>query len=323
MKIVCGKDTFDISEIAGAYVHSSVEEVMHRIQLSDIEERLNGYKPHDVSSLLWDEFVYSASNPALIARLKTSCSEKSLARLTKRNSFINKYKEHSFLEVELRGHKNQVYFQNDCGFDIYAKEREIDDALKQYKCHQEKVRNSNDPGEKAVEYALKWILAEHTGLFVSIVGDCESKHRYNCILLSKPDFIDETQEYDHILVSTAGIVLIETKHWGGHIEIRPDGKWLRKTSADSPQQGSYSPKLQMKRHEILMRNILPNVPVYSLLCFTSPSVVIDGRENFKDYPIVMLDQLGEALLSLCSSPKYSSEEIHAMIAQIESYKVNH
>lgn len=79
----------------------------------------------------------------------------------------------------------------------------------------------------------------------------------------------------------------------------------------------------MKRHEILMRNILPNVPVYSLLCFTSPSVVIDGRENFKDYPIVMLDQLGEALLSLCSSPKYSSEEIHAMIAQIESYKVNH
>ena len=38
--------------------------------------------------------------------------------------------------------------------------------------------------------------------------DCESKYRYNCIMLKNASFIDEPQEYDHILVTPSGISIL-------------------------------------------------------------------------------------------------------------------
>lgn len=117
----------------------------------------------------------------------------------------------------------------------------------------QKVQNSNDPGEKEVEYALKWFLAETDFKVVPIKKICESNYRYNCIMLKKPDFIDEPQEYDHILVSEAGVFIIETKHWKGRVEIRPDGKWVRDKNNDGHIEGVASPITQMKRHEALIK----------------------------------------------------------------------
>ena len=187
-----------------------------------------------------------------------------------------------------------------------------------------KKGNSNDPGEKEVQYAIKWFLAESQFNITPIEKDCESKYRFNCIVLSKPDFIDEPQEYDHILVSDAGVILIETKHWSGRVEIRSDGKWVRETINDkgvSIVSGEKSPIAQIKRHETLIKKILPDIPVYSMICFSNKSIILDGRDNCNDYPIVYVDQLGEVITGILSNSQ-TQISIEQTVQEIEKHKIN-
>ena len=252
----------------------------------------------------------------------TTLKNKIDRRLEAREYFLDRHKDSSILCVTVCGESvPRKYLEDCCGFDIFSKETEIRAELLKHQKHQQKLSNSNNDGEKAVEYALKWFLAAGDNYVVPVKNDCESQYRYNCILLCKPDFIDEPQEYDHILVCTAGVVLIETKHWKGNVEIRADGKWTRKQDADSPSVGVDSPKFQMRRHEVLMQKILPSVAVHSLLCFSNASTIIDGRENFKDYPIITVDQLEETLTDLCAKGTYAKEDIDRMLATIDAHKV--
>lgn len=208
---------------------------------------------------------------------------------------------------------SQYFFERSCGFDVDAKYSEICAV-------RDKIRDSWSPGEASVEYAIKWFTAAESSYIRSIEKNCESRYRFDCIVLSKPDFIDDPQEYDHILVGSSGVVLIETKHWKGTVEIRADGKWLRKTDINSPVEGIENPKFQMRRHEVLMKYILPDVPVYSLLCFSNSTIIIDGKENFKDYPIVTTDQLESVLASLCMNGSYTKDDVDRMVSIIEAHK---
>lgn len=244
-------------------------------------------------------------------------SEKKFSlRREKRRQFLESFGDNSILYITTNENEPpKKYLEGFCNFDIFEKEAEI-------KKIQEKLKSSCNEGEKDVEYALKWVLSSNNQYVVPIKADCESRYRYDCILLCKPDFMNELQEYDHILVTPAGIVLIETKHWRGNVEIRPDGKWLRKPDAESPAVGIESPKLQMRRHELVMQEILPGVPIHSILCFSNSSVIIDGRENFSDYPVITIDQLEDTLSSLCSAARYSKEEIDQMVETINAHKIN-
>lgn len=264
--------------------------------------------------------------------------------------------KHYFLIVN-----GKIYFDYDCGFDIIAKEEEIkfliNDIKKQIneekilvfskieearreeekkqqeeyeKCRilqdtiHKKKNNSKDPGEVEVDYAIKWFLAEYEFTIVPIKKDCESKYRFDCILLSKPDFIDEPQEYDHILVSDAGVIIIETKHWTGRVEIRRDGKWIRESTNDDGKYsvfGEKNPIAQLKRHEILMKKILPGVPVYSMLCFSNKHVILDGIENCTEYSIIYVDQLGETISRILSNSK-SRISVDQVVQEIENHKIN-
>ena len=136
--------------------------------------------------------------------------------------------QHELLIFFNNGRGLERYLQDKCGFDIFEKEKEINQKLLEYKEKQRKLKNSFNHGENNVEYIIKWFVASNDGKHIlAIKGDCESKYRYDCILLRNPEFIDEPQEYDHILVTPAGIVIIETKDWKGTIDINADGKWIR------------------------------------------------------------------------------------------------
>ena len=187
---------------------------------------------------------------------------------------------------------------------------------------EQKWQNSRNEGEESVQYEIKWFCADCGEAVVSIAADCESKYRYNCILLKKKDFIDEAQEYDHILVGPGGVLLIETKHWKGGVEIRSDGKWVRDLGKDGGKTGVESPRTQMRRHESLMKAILPDVAVSSVLCFSNHSVVIDGKDYFPDYPILYVDQLGDYLSRFCEKKLYTKEEVCSIAQTIEDHKVN-
>ena len=242
-------------------------------------------------------------------------------RNQKKETFILTNKEKPLLCITLNDGIIKKYLDGSCSFNIFDKEKEIQYCLNELQKYKQKQKNSNNDGEKAVNYALKWFMASNTSYVIPIKHNCENQYRYNCIVLCKPDFIDESQEYDHILVCSAGIILIETKHWKGSVEIRPDGKWIRKIDVGSLSEGVENPKFQMRRHEILMQKILPNVPIYSYLCFSNPSIIIDGKENFKEYPIITVDCLEDILNSLCNNGKYSQKEIDNMVVTIDSHKI--
>ena len=206
------------------------------------------------------------------------------------------------------------FLETICGFDVGEKYNEAQAIVR-------KLKNTNNCGENKVDYAIKWCKAEMRDSLVVIEPNCESKYRYDCILLHKPDYIEDAQEYDHILVTTAGILLIETKNWDGKILIRPDGKWLRESSSGY-MIGTDSPAFQMRRHEMLIKSILPGVPVHSFLCISGATAVIEGREFFNNYPIVFVDQLEEKIAEITAKQRYSQSDVESMVAIIEAHKVN-
>lgn len=235
----------------------------------------------------------------------------------------NQTLDHSTLVVTCEGGTTLSYCADNCNFDIYAAYQELTQKFPKAKRLREiKSKICRNDGEDEVEYAIKWCLADLKENVVSIEKDCESKYRYGCILLRKSNLIDEPQEYDHILVSNAGVVLIETKHWKGKIEIRPDGKWLRDPNDYGKMIGVENPAFQMQRHEMLIKGILPNVPVYSLLCFSNKSAIIKGKGNFTGYPIVYVDQLKDTLLNLLVSKNTSDGAIDYIVSEIEKHKIN-
>lgn len=210
---------------------------------------------------------------------------------------------------------NKGFPQERCKFDIFKKKEEIDSIVK-------KLQNSIDAGEEEVEYAIRWLCAESAFHFKAIKKNCETKYRYGCILLKNPGFIDEQQEYDHILVSDGGIILIETKNWKGKVEIRSDGKWVRDSENNGCLVGVESPLYQIQRHEALIKSILPNVAIYSLLVFSNSSLMLEGRENCNMCRVIYVDQLKETVMNILSSSELNGRAIDYCVNEIEKYKIN-
>ena len=238
--------------------------------------------------------------------------------------FFEKYRNAKILIIEYVDGTYKKYLENRCGFDIELALKSINNELENEEINfkrQEKLKNSNNEGEKTVNYAIEWFIKSNQDKkIVAINGDCESKYRLDCILLNKPDFIDDPQEYDHILVCPAGIILIETKHWKGTVEIRNDGQWIRENEGE--KIGVENPKFQMHRHELMMQKIAPNIKTYSLLCFSNGKIIINGKDNFTGYPITTIDQLEEKLFEICSVNLYTENDIENIVDIINDHKVN-
>jgi hypothetical protein len=79
--------------------------------------------------------------------------------------------------------------------------------------------------------------------------------------------------------------------------------------------------MQVRRHEQVLGSICPTVPVYSILCFSNSSAIINGKENFK-YPVINIEQLEDTLNEICYETKYSEQEIDSMATTIEKHKIN-
>lgn len=208
------------------------------------------------------------------------------------------------------------FLERYCGFDIKKKKAEIDAVIK-------KLNDSMDEGEDKVEYAIKWLCAESSVPLKIIKKNCESKYRYGCIILKNSSFINEVQEYDHILVSEAGVILIETKHWKGCVKVQPDGKWVRDPKNDGHIVGIESPMYQIQRHEALIKSILPNVPIHSLLVFSNSSLILEGAENCKMCRVIYVDKLKETVMHIFSMTKpISINIVNHCVDEIERHKVH-
>lgn len=170
-------------------------------------------------------------------------------------------------------------------------------------------------GEKEVEYALKWLDKEYITISKTSVG----KYGELSILLHNPDFIDEPQEYDHIIIGKQGVFLIETKNYAGKLIVDKNGNWIREKK-DGSQEGERNPIQQIRRHEKLMQSIIgDDINIISIICMAHPKMIIAGVENCS-IPIVKSDLLVEFIESYQCDKLLSSEEMRICLETINKYK---
>ena len=190
-----------------------------------------------------------------------------------RNKTKNKYIPQDLLDEAM-----VFYYDADSPQDTYAaRSAEIYSQAKE----------SGDKGEKKVDYALKWLDTS----YVKIEKRSKDKAGNPCILISNPTFIDEKQEYDHLIVSSKGVFSIETKNFAGKLVVDKSGNWIRKK--DGGEEGMKNPLQQVRQHEKLLASFLPReCHIISILCIANDKAVIEGEEHCP-IPIVKSDLLVE------------------------------
>lgn len=174
---------------------------------------------------------------------------------------------------------------------------------------QERIIAAGKKGEEEVEYALKWLDKSYEVL----------KGKEGKIRIENPEFIDEAQECDHIVVGPVGVVLIETKAYSGRINIDKAGNWTRYKNDE--WIGTVNPVQQVRRHEKLIRSFVPNnIPINSYICLANSSVIIEGSEN-SIIPIVKSDLLVEHIENLEVKKKLTKKEMDECIELIGKHMV--
>lgn len=178
------------------------------------------------------------------------------------------------------------------------------------------ITNAGQKGEDAVEYVLKWLRPYG---YMPVEKTCLTKYGTISILFQNKSFINEAQEYDHIIVGKNGVFLIETKNYSGEITITKDGDWFQNKGTES--HGIKNPVQQCNRHAAIVKSIIPDIPVTSIICIANDGVIIKGRSNCK-IPIVKADLLQDFIEEYQTPVNLSKEEIEATLHTIDSYKVS-
>jgi len=192
---------------------------------------------------------------------------------------INKIKaKNKNIPQELLDEAMKFYYDTDTADDAYSAQ-----ANEKY----QKDKEGGEIGEQKVDYALKWLDTSYTIL------EKRSKDRIGkkCIYIANTDYIDEKQEYDHIIVSNKGIFSVETKNYAGKLVIDQYGNWIREKNGEV--EGVKNPIQQIRQHEKVLASFLPKeCKIISVICIANDKAIIEGAENCI-IPIVKSDMLVE------------------------------
>lgn len=89
-----------------------------------------------------------------------------------------------------------------------------------------------------------------------------------------------TSQIDHVVWTPRGLVLIETKHWAGHLHIISPTEWAQDNGRR--RRVMHSPEHQSNYHEQVMREVLRghglgSTPLTSIIVLTHPASRIHGH----------------------------------------------
>lgn len=177
------------------------------------------------------------------------------------------------------------------------------------------ISDAGADGERRTAYALKWLSAAG---YRGIEKDCTNKYGSGRLILQNFDFIDEPQEYDNIVIGHNGVFCIETKNYGGELQIDLSGDWLRLDGSHT--HGIQNPVFQCDRHHALLQSILGSgIKIIDIICIANDQVIIHGRGNCP-VSIVKYDQLSRYIQNYASSEELDDQEIKTIIEKIEEHK---
>ncbi len=221
---------------------------------------------------------------------------------------INKFKSKRKVIPQMDLDRALLYFYNTETIVEAQKEKEKQTYLENKK--------NGTIGEKEVEYALKWLDKDYLIVDKNSIG----KYGENTVMLNNPAFLDEPQEYDHIIIGKQGVFLIETKNYAGKLIVDSQGNWIR-IRKDGAEEGERNPLQQIRRHEKLLKSILhQSVPIISVICMAHPKMIIEGSENCV-IPIVKSDMLVEFIENYTSDKEMTMEDMQECLSTINTYMV--
>lgn len=177
-------------------------------------------------------------------------------------------------------------------------------------------KQSGNKGEQKVDYALKWLDKS----YIQIEKNSNDKVGNRCIFIKNEEFIDEQQEYDHLIVSNKGVFNIETKNYTGKLVVDQYGNWIRKK--DNEEEGLKNPLQQIRQHEKILMSFLPeDCKVISIICIANDKAIIEGSENCP-IPIIKSDMLVE-FIENCDEDetKISDSQVKQCVNAIYSHMV--
>ena len=179
-----------------------------------------------------------------------------------------------------------------------------------------KGRRKGLRGEKEVDYALKWLDKN----YVTVPKITDRRHRMKTIALINPDFKDESQEYDHIVIGRQGVFAIETKDYSGKLIIDTYGNWRRRKS-DGTYEGERNPVQQIDRHVKLLRSFLKDdIPIIEVICIANRETIIVGQEHCP-IPLIKSDMLTRFIEDYpLGSRELSEDEIKECLSAIEDHR---
>jgi hypothetical protein len=133
-------------------------------------------------------------------------------------------------------------------------------------------------GEKDIAYILNWLDKDKFKVFNDVKLKCNTENTPK-----------ESQQFDHIVISSNGIFNIETKNYNGDIEIKQDGSWTRIINGE--KRGWESPLFQIQRHRKVLENIIGNnYLIIDIVAIANTHSNVTGQEN-APYHIVKADML--------------------------------
>ncbi|MBO5352976.1 MAG: NERD domain-containing protein [Lachnospiraceae bacterium] len=172
-------------------------------------------------------------------------------------------------------------------------------------------------GEDAVEYILKWL----PDMYCVIRKDCQGKYDDNVIILENDSFMDESQEFDHLVIGPQGVFNIETKNYAGKLAIDQNGNWFRIKKGETEWVPEENPAQQLFRHHVLLQSIVgDHVPIIDVICMAHPNLMITGQGNSL-IPVVKKDLLADFIVNY-RTVGLSEREITSICNKINACKVN-
>lgn len=172
-------------------------------------------------------------------------------------------------------------------------------------------------GEEAVDYVLKWL----PDLYLVIKKDCQGKYGDNVIILENDSFVDESQEFDHLVIGPQGIFNIETKNYTGKLSIDQNGNWYRLKKGEAEWVAEENPAQQLFRHHVLLQSIVgDDVPIINVICMAHPNLMISDQGNSL-IPVVKKDLLADFIVNY-KPAGLNVGDIENLRTKIEAYKVD-
>ena len=130
-----------------------------------------------------------------------------------------------------------------------------------------------------------------------------------------------TTEIDLLLIHETGLYVFEMKHYKGTIYGKSDDNKWTQYFPTRPNHSFNNPINQNKYHINALKQLYPDVPIYSCIVFTNAECTLKIENNAIDTEVITISKLSEILNKkfFHNKRQYSMEQLNDMFNKLSAY----